>query len=137
MFLDTAPIIYFIEGNPEFGQFVKTIMESIRSGALDSYTSVVTLLEVLPNPIRNGRHDLAVTYGEFLRGTQHLTLLEITEEDAELGGNLRGNYPSLRSLDALQLAVAMNSEVDVFITNDKKLKQVKDIPILVLSDHSG
>lgn len=88
VFLDTAPIIYFIEGNQEFGPLIKTIMESIRSGALDSYTSVVTLLEVLPNPIRNGRHDLAVTYREFLRETQHLTLLEITEEDAELGGNL-------------------------------------------------
>lgn len=135
VFLDTAPIIYFIEGNPEFGHCAKTIMESIESGSLLSYTSVVTLLEVIVNPIRNDKQDLAVMYTEFLRDTNNLILQDITEKDAELVGKLRACYPSLKSLDSLQLAVAMNSGVDAFVTNDKKLKQIKEIDIIVLADH--
>ena len=48
---------------------------------------------------------------------------------------MRGQYPDLRTIDALQISAAIEIGVDVFITNDKKLKQIKDINVLVLKEY--
>jgi predicted nucleic acid-binding protein len=52
-----------------------------------------------------------------------------------MAGRLRGKYPVLRALDAIQLSVAIDVEVDVFLTNDNKLKQIKEVKILILKDY--
>lgn len=40
-----------------------------------------------------------------------------------------------KTIDAIQLAAAIFLNADVFITNDKKLKAVKEIRILILADY--
>jgi predicted nucleic acid-binding protein len=48
---------------------------------------------------------------------------------------LRGRYPILRALDAVQLAAALDAGADAFLANDKKLQRVKEIKVLVLADY--
>jgi predicted nucleic acid-binding protein len=55
----------------------------------------------------------------------------------ETAGVLRGKYPYLKTVDAVQIAAALDAEADVFLTNDKKLSGIKEIKILVLSDYLG
>jgi predicted nucleic acid-binding protein len=54
VFVDTAPIIYYIEAHPEFGPLAKQVVTAFQSGNLTAYSSVITLTEVLPKPIENG-----------------------------------------------------------------------------------
>ncbi|MCL0086431.1 PIN domain-containing protein [Thermodesulfovibrionales bacterium] len=54
---------------------------------------------------------------------------------AENAGRLRGKYPILRALDALQLSTAIEVRVDAFLTNDDKLKRVEGVKVLVLKDY--
>jgi len=116
IFIDTAPMIYFMEENPEFGPLVKMVMEKIRLGHIHAFTSVVTLMEVLPHPIRKKEKELAVRYTSFMSETENLVLLEISMEDAVLAGRFRAKYASLRGLDALQVAVAINAGTAAFLT---------------------
>ena len=51
VFIDTAPIIYFIEAHPQFGPIAKELVDSFHSGRVSAYTSVVTLTEVLSKPL--------------------------------------------------------------------------------------
>ena len=54
IFLDTAPIIYYIEANPIFGPLTKKVVDFFQSGKLSAFSSVITLTEVLPKPTSSG-----------------------------------------------------------------------------------
>lgn len=135
VFLDTAPIIYYIEAHPEFGPLAKEVVTAFQSENLAAYSSVITLTEVLSKPIEGGDEKLARKFAEFLKHGRHLTLIEITEGIAEAAANLRGHYSSLKTVDAVQIAAALNSGAEAFLTNDAKLKQITEIKIIVLKDY--
>lgn len=135
IFIDTAPVIYYIEAHPQFGPLAKEIVSSFQSRSLNAFSSVITLTEVLPKPIENGDEKLAAKFAEFLKHGKNLTITEISESIAEAAGKLRGRYPFLRTIDAIQVSTALDVGADAFLTNDKKLKQINEIKVLVLRDY--
>ncbi len=135
VFIDTAPIIYYIEAHPQFGPLAKEVVYAFQAGTLVAFSSVITLAEVLPKPIHMGQEELARRFAEFLRKGRNLNLMEISADIAERAGRLRGKYSKLHGLDAIQLSTAIEVGAEVFLTNDNKLKQVKEIKILVLQDY--
>ena len=54
---DTAPIIYFVEANPAYDNLVSNIFNRIASGEVEGWISVISLSEVLVQPIVAGRND--------------------------------------------------------------------------------
>jgi hypothetical protein len=38
-------------------------------------------------------------------------------------------------MDSIQLAAAISSESDVFLTNDRKLKKISEIKVMLLEDY--
>ena len=58
----------------------------------------------------------------------------INENIAIIAGELRGKYPSIKSIDALQLGTALFLEAKIFVTNDFQLEQVKEIEVVVLAN---
>ncbi|MBW6485353.1 MAG: PIN domain-containing protein [Syntrophobacterales bacterium] len=95
----------------------------------------MTLSEVLPKPVETGNDELAEKFKTYLKNGQNLILLPITEAIGETAGILRGKYPQLKTVDAVQIAAALDAGVDAFLTNDKKLSGIKEIKILVLNDY--
>jgi predicted nucleic acid-binding protein len=135
VFMDTAPIIYYIEAHPKYGPLVAHIVNAFRSGSLDVFSSVITLVEVLPKPIEAGNEPLANQFAEFLTRGKNISLMDIGPGIAESAGRLRGRYPFLRTMDAIQIAASLQARADVFITNDSKLKRVSDIRAMVLNEY--
>jgi predicted nucleic acid-binding protein len=135
IFIDTAPIIYYIEAHPQFGPLAKEVVSAFQSQNLSAYSSVITLAEVLPKPIESGDEKLARKFAEFLKHGRNLTMMEISEGTAEAAGKLRGHYPFLKTVDAIQLAVALDIGAEAFLTNDVKLKTFKELKVLVLKDY--
>lgn len=133
IFIDTAPVIYFIEAHPQFGPLTKEVVAYFQSGNLRAFSSVMTLTEVLSKPIENRDEKLARKFAEFLKHGKNLTMIEISENIAESAGKLRGRYPFLRTVDAIQISAAIDVGADAFFTNDKRLKQIKEIKVLVLA----
>ena len=135
IFLDTAPVIYFIEAHDQFGPLIKQVVELMNENRIQAFTSVLTLSEVLPKPLETGNDKLAEKFKTYIKNGPNLTLLPITEIIGETAGVLRGRYPRLKTVDAVQIAAALDAKVDAFLTNDKKLSGIKEIKILVLSDY--
>ncbi len=135
IFIDTAPIIYYIEAHHQFGPLSKDLVEYFQDKKLNAYTSVITLTEVLVKPFETGNDNLALNFSTFLRYSSSIRLLEVTASIAETAGRLRGKYPFLRTMDALQIAVAQNISADAFITNDTNLKKIDEIKTIVLKDY--
>ena len=81
--LDTAPLIYFIEQHPVRAAKLKPFFAAAERREFRVVTSLVTLLEVLVHPLRNGRDDLASEYRDILLRSPSLTALPVSEEIAE------------------------------------------------------
>jgi len=135
IFLDTAVVIYHIEAHPQYGPLAKTVVQAFQSGRLDAFSSVLTLAEVLPKPIQAGNEKLARRFAGFLQHGKNLSLIGISAGIAERAGRLRVKYPDLRAIDALQIAAAMDIGADAFLTNDRRLRRIDEINVLILKDY--
>lgn len=135
VFIDTAPIIYYIEAHPQYGPLVTDIVTAFQSGGINAFSSVITLVEVLPKPIEAGNEALAKQFSEFLMAGKNISMMEITSGIAESAGHLRGRYPFLRTMDAVQIAACLEAKADAFITNDSKLKKVSETKVIVLKEY--
>ena len=69
-----------------------------------------------------------------LLSSEGLTTFEIFHEVSEMASRLRAKY-SIRTPDAIQIAVGNLYHATKFLTNDPNLKKVSDIKILVLDDY--
>lgn len=96
IFIDTARVIYFIEGHPTYGPISKTIFEHFVNRDIQPYSSVLTLTEVLVKPVQMGSLDLARSFSDFIRSDFNFKLIDVNEAIAESAGYLRGNQPVVR-----------------------------------------
>ncbi|MGR9051540.1 MAG: type II toxin-antitoxin system VapC family toxin [Gammaproteobacteria bacterium] len=94
--------------------------------------SRLSFLECRVLPLKTKNAELLHCYDRFFR----LPGLEIVELDAtviDIATELRANYSgSLRTPDAIQLACAITSCADQFLTGDKKLAAIQDIKVIVV-----
>lgn len=134
IFLDTAPLIYFIEKNIRYIDVVKPIIALIDSQQAKGMTSTITLLEVLVLPLREGNKKLADQYKTILLSSSDLETCEISNAISERAAVIRAKY-GFKTPDSIQLATAILRKADYFLTNDTALKLVKEIKVIVLEDH--
>jgi predicted nucleic acid-binding protein len=133
--IDSAVFIYFIEEHPRYEPVVSGLFEErLERGENQAITSVVTLAEVLVQPKRDERDDLAQEYRDFLTQGSSLLLVDITRPLAERGAALRAKH-TIRLPDALQLAAALEHGATHFVTNDTRLRKVMELRVLVLEDY--
>ena len=134
VFLDTAPLVYFIEKHPRYHGIIKPVISQIDSLETKGLASTITLLEVLLHPLRDGNEKLANKYKTILLFSRGLDTYEISHDISERAALLRSRF-GIKTPDAIQLATATHHKADYFLTNDAALKKVKGIKILVLDDY--
>ena len=131
--LDSAPLIYFIEENPAYLEMTDAFFEAMVRGELRVVTSVITLLEVLVYPLRQGNSILAQQYRDILSDEEGLTTIEVSPAIAEIAAQLRATY-NLRTPDAIQMATAIRQDASFFLTNDSRLASLPGLEMLVLEE---
>lgn len=134
VFLNTEPLIYFIQKNETYHSLVLPVFQMIEEGQIEGLSSYITLLEVLVQPLREGREDIAREYRDTLIHADNFELIPLDEKLAEEGARVRARYPSFKTPDAIQLAAATLSGADAFLTNDNRLKRFDRLEILDLND---
>jgi len=130
-FVDTSIFIYLVERHPSYGIRVQDFFLGSLLRNNELITSVITWMEFTVAPKKANRLDLIVGYQELLN-TLAIPLVEITQPISDQAATLRSRYSFLKAMDALQLAVALESGCDRFVSNDKALIRVSEIQHLEL-----
>jgi predicted nucleic acid-binding protein len=133
IFLDTAPVVYFVEENPHHATRAQGIFERLDGGELSAVASPVTLAECLVLPYRSGNREVAEAFTRLLANSESVSFRPIDWQVADKAADLRARY-HLTLTDALQVAVALLSGCDAFLTNDATLKRVKGLNVIVLDE---
>jgi predicted nucleic acid-binding protein len=131
--LDSAPLIYFIEENRTYLEMSDAFFEAMVRGEFRVVTSVVTLLEVLVYPLRQGNRILAQQYRDILFNEVGLTTIEVSAAIAEVAAQLRATY-NLQTPDSIQMATAISGGASFFLTNDARLPSLPELEVLVLEE---
>jgi predicted nucleic acid-binding protein len=131
LFLDTAPVIYFVERNPQFVDFVDPIFERLEVD-ITAVASPITLSECLVGAIRLGLVDLERAFVDVLQQDE-VVFVEIDAAIAREAARIRVHY-NLQLPDALQVAAALTSGCDAFLTNDVALRRVTELRILAVGE---
>ena len=133
IFVDTAPFIYFIEkdsNNPQYHEKVKSIFKYGYNNDKKFVSSVITMEEYFVFPYRNKVYSFIDRFNRLVVITD-MEIVEINQEIAKKAAQIRKGF---KAMDALQLAVACLSDCDLFLTNDKQLKQFKEIKCLTVEE---
>ncbi len=133
VFVDTAPLIYFLENDANFGETSKTVFTEILSTGKHLITSAVTCEEYLVHPYKTGDSESAEAFFEFIEDC-HLQVSPITIDVAKKAARLRAKYKDVKGMDALQLASAITNNCDLFLTNDRQLRQIEEIKCVMLEE---
>jgi len=135
IFLDTAPIIYFIEENRTYLPALKEVFLKIDQGLVSAISSFITLIELLVKPLQVKEYDVAGKYRDLMLGSPCFTLYPVERTVSEKAAELRAKYGAgFKTPDAIQIATAVSFGAQLFITNDRNLKRVQEIEILYLDD---
>jgi predicted nucleic acid-binding protein len=130
LFLDTAPVVYFIEQNPEFIGRVEPIFTRLDLDIV-GVVSAITLAECLVFPIKRGFTDLERAFEEIVNSSR----VEFVATDREIARRtaiIRAKY-NFQLPDSIQIATAIDSNCDAFLTNDVALGKVTEIRAIVVS----
>jgi len=133
IFIDTAPFIYLIEDHPVFAVKVKQVITQAIVNNDPLVTSIITYMEFGVKPEKAHRQDLIRNLDELMERL-NIDLLNADKEAAKQAYQLRAKYDFLRGMDALQVGIAMKEGCQLFITNDKKLKKIAEIPVRIIEE---
>jgi predicted nucleic acid-binding protein len=123
VYWDSMLFIYLIEGNPDFAPRVREIYEGMERRGDILCTSVFTLGEVLTGPRKIGAQSVVESTRQFFLDSGRVELLAFSATTSDRYSVIRAATP-VTAADAIHLACAAESEVDVFITNDRTLRKL-------------
>ena len=131
--IDTPIFIYHIEQASPRASAATAVLRAVADGRFQGITSIITMLEVTIRPLRLGRAEIADAYEALLEGIPNLAIVNVDARVTRIGAELRAAY-GLRTPDALQIAACLAHGAEAFVTNDRRLRRVKEIDVKVLDD---
>ena len=129
--LDTSIFIYQLEDSPRYAELAEESLDAVERGNVAGATSVLTLMEVSIVPLRLGRSDAADAYQSLISSFPNLDVIGIDGDVARRAAALRAAY-NLRPADALQVAACLHAGASAFLTNDRALRRVQELQVLLL-----
>ncbi len=133
VFLDTTPIIYFLDEDVNFGDKVENILSEILESGRELLTSTITCMEYLTYPYKTGNAEKVDAFFDFVSGC-NIAIYSIDMEIAKKAARIRAEYKAFKAMDALQLATACITGCDLFLTNDKQLRQFGEIKCITVEE---
>ena len=120
VFLDTAPLIYYIEENQRYSSVLNKLFLDNSKGEFLFQTSVITLLEVLVLPMRQNEIQLVEQYQNILCNSPSIDIFDLNVEIAKQAASYRAKY-GMKTPDSIQVATAVYASADYFLTNEARV----------------
>ncbi len=133
--VDTAVVIYLIERHETYADVVRPLFQAADRGERSLVTSGITLLEVLVVPYRSGDAALAGRYEALLTRSRGVTMVDLDRPLLRAAAQLRAVH-GVGPPDALQLAAALARRCGAFVTNDRRVPRLPNLPVVQLRDYA-
>jgi len=119
IYLDTCIIIYIVEKHPIYSSLIEGLMNQLPQA--EYFHSPLSRMESLIMPFRTKDLQLHNLYELFFNAQ---TILMLKNEIYDQAAQIRADFPSLKTPDALHIATAVFYNCDEFWTNDNRLDKV-------------
>lgn len=134
LFLDTAPVIYFVEQNPTYAHRVNEIFDLIDSESGPNIAaSAITLAETLIVPNRLGMTQLQSDFSDLLVFNPDAIFVSLGPSEAKFAAGIRARY-NLSLTDAFQVSCAVAAGCEALLTNDHQFRLVTEIRSIIIDD---
>jgi predicted nucleic acid-binding protein len=131
--IDTMVFIYHLEDHPDYSHVTERIFEAVEHGKYNAVTSVITLIEILVKPKRDGNLTAVKDYKDLLQTFPNFKIFDLDMKISDIASDLRAKY-GIKTPDAIQIATTIYGGSKSFITNDDSLKKVEEVRVLLLDD---
>ena len=133
VYIDTSPFIYYLENSALYMDKMKHFFELCLDKNIQIVTSVITVEEYLVFPYASGKIEFIENFKRFIE-YMNIHVINIDSGIAEQAAKIRSRYKYFKAMDALQIEAAIASGCDMFFTNDKQLRQEKELPCMTIGD---
>lgn len=133
IYIDTAPFIYYLEKNSLYFEKIRIFFMQCYNKKTSLVTASVTFEEYCVYPLSTGNNQAILNFEKFIDG-MNIQVIPIEKKIAFEAAKIRSKYQNLKALDAIHLATAILSDCKFFLTNDKQLRQVQEINVIVMDD---
>ncbi len=128
IYIDTSPIIYYVENTPAFGPKVSA---RINAPGVVLVSSDLAWMETLVLPLQAGNAGLVQDFDDFF-AVRVAELVPLTSQIFRSAAAIRAQY-GFRTPDAIHLAAAVDVHCDAFLTNDLQLTRYTGITVEVVN----
>ena len=132
-YLDTAPIIYYLEDILPYAEVMHAFLLQGIKNNVQFFTSTVTNMEFLVQPIKQNNKQVIDDFTRF-KNLLNIKTISVNDDIAIAAAKIRAKYESIKGMDALHLASAIQNKCTIFLTNDKQLKQVTEIQCVLMDE---
>lgn len=133
IFLDATPVIYFIQQDENFFAQTKKIFKFIKEKNFKIISSDVTTAEACVYAYRQKNLDWLNAFDNLMKFL-NVEIIHTNEEIARKTSKIRAEYKSFETPDAFNLATAVISGCDIFLTNDKRLKKFDEVKCVMVDE---
>ena len=90
-------------------------------------------MEYMVYPYRTGNQEKINAFFDFT-GDCGIPIQDIDIEIAKAAAAIRAEYKDFKAMDSIQLAVAVHSGCDLFLTNDNQLRQFRQLRCITIEE---
>ena len=127
IYLDSAPVIYDVEGNASYADKVKA---RVRAADVQPIASAMTWFECRIKPLRERDVPRLQDFKDYFEALYEV--LDLTREVVDRAAEIRAEY-GFSTPDSIHLGAALVGGCDVFLTNDHRLERFPGIQIDIIS----
>jgi predicted nucleic acid-binding protein len=124
--VDSAPIIYLLEGHATLARRFRPLFDRHASGKISFAVTTITIAEVLTGPLLARDEALAERYRTVLTSWY---VIELTAEIAASAARLRATL-KLGLPDAVQAASAIAVNAEALVTHDRDFSRLTALRVL-------
>jgi predicted nucleic acid-binding protein len=122
-------------GLPPFVGLTRLLFAGLRSGKLRAQTSAISFYQLLTEPYRRGREDLALRAYKYVSGQRGLEIVPVTgavaRQAAEVQASVGGSHER-----SIQIATALDRGVRAYVTDKTALRRVAGMEVISLGDYT-
>jgi predicted nucleic acid-binding protein len=131
--LDPAIFLFHLQAHDEYLPLTRAVLKGVQAGRWQGVITTAALIEITAYAWRVNRSDVADQYALLLTSFPNLHVVDIDRTVARRAAQLRAIY-NLHTLDALNLAAALNRDATAWLTWDAGLARLEPLVEVVVMD---